>query len=1067
VDRGNARIQKFSGGGSLLAQWGTAGAGNGQFTAPQGIAVSAAGEVYVADSTANRIQKFTGVGVYVTQWGSTGTGQGQFSSPIAVDTDPSGNVYVIESGGSRVQKFSSTGTFLAQWGAAGAADGQFQNLESIAIDPLGFVYVGQDNRIQKFTGSGTFIGKFGLSGSGAGNTSGARGLAFDAEGNLYVSDSNNSRLEKFSGAGVAASLAAPQYLLESPFLNGMPWGPIGLAVDAAGFVFATDAGNACLEKFASSGAFVSQLATNVTANPYGVAVDGSGFLYVADQAANLITKLDSNGAAVTSWGSAGTGNGQFSNPQRIAVGAAGRIYVTDYGNHRVQVFSNTGAYVTQWGSFGTGSGQFLAPSALAVDGAGNVYVGDATSRVQKFTSNGVYLSSFNLVAGYVSPTMPNSIAIGPGNSIFTSDNSDQVQVFSSAGVPIRRWLVTNLLALAADPAGNILVASSGALSRFATDGTLLARWGLSGSTNGQFATAVDATGNAYVADADRRQLVKLGPTGTNLTGQTLLSNWLGYYPGGVALDAAGQIYFSDTRGGVIKQLDSYGSLLADIGLMAGLNMPLGLAVRNGIVYVADSGNNRIELLDAALGTPVQLPYHQPTGTFSSPAGVAVDAQGSIYVADTGNNRIQKLGLDRTGGSYTWTPTAQWGSAGTGAGQFNAPTGVAVDSSGYVYVSDSGNNRVQVFTGNGTFLAQWGAAGTGPGQFGSPRGVATDAAGNVWVGDKDNNRVQKFAWSPRVALVSDVGNDQGRSVQLRVLRSSADSPHAGITITGYEVYRRNDALPGAAPALAGISAGARDPGPAAAQLAGWTYLGAFPAHGESEYSVVEPTLADATPATAYYSAFMVRAVTTDPFTFIDSGAELGMSVDNLPPGAPTPFLAAAQAGVTYLHWSASAVPDFSTFRLYRGVNANFLPDASNLVAAVPDTGYAEPTVAGSWYKLSAVDRNGNESPYAAVATPATTDVELPLVVAFALGGVNPNPCRGRELRVRFALPTAEAARLELLDVGGRSVRERAVGGLGAGPHELDLAAGRRLPAGLYFVRLSQGASVRTARVTVID
>ena len=91
---------------------------------------------------------------------------------------------------------------------------------------------------------------------------------------------------------------------------------------------------------------------------------------------------------------------------------------------------------------------------------------------------------------------------------------------------------------------------------------------------------------------------------------------------------------------------------------------------------------------------------------------------------------------------------------------------------------------------------------------------------------------------------------------------------------------------------------------------------------------------------------------------------------------------------------------------------------------------------------------------------------PTTLQFTLEGLRPNPSRGELLRVAFALPSSAAARLELLDVSGRRVVEREVGALGAGRHVLDLAAGRRLAQGLYLVRLTQGANVRVARVSVL-
>src|SRR5262249_38651329 len=160
---------------------------------------------------------------------------------------------------------------------------------------------------------------------------------------------------------------------------------------------------------------------------------------------------------------------------------------------------------------------------------------------------------------------------------------------------------------------------------------------------------------------------------------------------------------------------------------------------------------------------------------------------------------------------------------------------------------------------------------------------------------------------------------------------------------------------------------------------WTYVGTAPAHGESEYYLVVPTLVDATASSLEYSAYMARSVTADPFTFYDSAIDNGFSVDNLPPPIPSPFAAAFATGTTHLHWGPSTAADFATFRLYRGASSTFIPDAGNRIAATPDTGYADPGPAGSWYKLSAVDRNGNESVFAVVGPAQTTAVtpETPL------------------------------------------------------------------------------------------
>ena len=131
------------------------------------------------------------------------------------------------------------------------------------------------------------------------------------------------------------------------------------------------------------------------------------------------------------------------------------------------------------------------------------------------------------------------------------------------------------------------------------------------------------------------------------------------------------------------------------------------------------------------------------GQFSSPAGVAVDREGNLYVADSGNNRIQKFDGD---GHFLGT----FGTGGGNNGQFNEPWGVAVDGEGNIYVADTWNHRIQKFDSNFQFQKAWGGAflevgkrQPGPLELFGPRSIAVDADGNVWVTDTGNKRVLKF------------------------------------------------------------------------------------------------------------------------------------------------------------------------------------------------------------------------------------------------------------------------------------------------------------------------------------
>ncbi|WP_440951430.1 6-bladed beta-propeller [Methanosphaerula subterraneus] len=130
-------------------------------------------------------------------------------------------------------------------------------------------------------------------------------------------------------------------------------------------------------------------------SPSGIAVDGIGNIYVADTGNNRIQKFTSTGRYLTQWNSTGSEVGTLSAPHSIAVDQYGNVYVADTGNNRIQKFTSTGTFITSWGNFGSGNGQFNALSGIAVDKGGSVYVADTgNNRIQKFTSSGDLITSW-------------------------------------------------------------------------------------------------------------------------------------------------------------------------------------------------------------------------------------------------------------------------------------------------------------------------------------------------------------------------------------------------------------------------------------------------------------------------------------------------------------------------------------------------------------------------------------------------------------------------------------------------------------------------------------------------
>jgi sugar lactone lactonase YvrE len=192
-------------------------------------------------------------------------------------------------------------------------------------------------------------------------------------------------------------------------------------------------------------------------------------------------------------------------------------------------------------------------------------------------------------------------------------------------------------------------------------------------------------------------------------------------------------------------------------------LPDGIAVDDaGTIWVADRDNNRI-LRFANDGTPRPfkpfryLPRSAAPGRFHAPYDVDVDGLGNLYVADTHNHRIQVF---TPAGKLIrkWGRNGGDGTSGTGDGEFAQPRDLALDAFGNVWVADHGNKRVQKFTADGRFLGRFGAnggdgsLGSAPGEFNSPRGLSSDAQGNIYVADDANHRVQKLANDGRVLAV---------------------------------------------------------------------------------------------------------------------------------------------------------------------------------------------------------------------------------------------------------------------------------------------------------------------------
>ena len=221
-------------------------------------------------------------------------------------------------------------------------------------------------------------------------------------------------------------------------------------------------------------------------------------------------------------------------------------------------------------------------------------------------------------------------------------------------------------------------------------------------------------------------------------------------PKGVAIDKDGNLYVVDSQTARISKFDPSGRLVASVGKTgagdAEFTEPWGIAVGpDGSVYVADTWNHRVQKFTSELvfitkwGSFANVPRggSEQTGRFFGPRAVAVDAEGSVFVTDTGNKRVQKF-----------SPTGQFigvfGEPGSGKGQFQEPVGIAIDGMGEILVADTWNRRIQRFTRELRYVGEFPVAGwVGQSVVNKPY-LAADGEGNVFLTDPEGHRVIEYS-----------------------------------------------------------------------------------------------------------------------------------------------------------------------------------------------------------------------------------------------------------------------------------------------------------------------------------
>jgi DNA-binding beta-propeller fold protein YncE len=272
---------------------------------------------------------------------------------------------------------------ITMWGSQGTGNGQFYQPRYIAVDTVNnFIYVTDtignnlagNHRVQKFDMNGNYLMQWGTKGTGDGQFGDPMGIAVDASGYVYVADFFNQRIQKFDSNGVYQK----EFKSAASYFEGV-------AVDKDGNIYVTMPAHGVVEKYDSVGNVL--WSSTAFSCPEGIAVDSTNnVVYVVDHNAYCIKKLNvSDGTVEITWGSIGDGDGEFNYPQAVAVDASGYVYVTETNNARIQKFQFDGTFISKWGSKGSLYGQYKSPEGIVFDKAGYLYVADtANCRIQRF-----------------------------------------------------------------------------------------------------------------------------------------------------------------------------------------------------------------------------------------------------------------------------------------------------------------------------------------------------------------------------------------------------------------------------------------------------------------------------------------------------------------------------------------------------------------------------------------------------------------------------------------------------------------------------------------------------------
>ena len=507
---------------------------NAPIAHPAGVAVDASGNLYIADSENHRVRKVDTSGIITTVAGNGTAGysgdggpatNASLRAPNGVAVDASGNLYIADSANSRIRKVDTSGiiTTVAGPGTPGY---------DVAVDASGNLYIAElgNHRIRKVDTLGVITtvagnGTAGYSGDGEPATNASLGyplgVALDISGNLYIAQSYNNRIRKVDTSGIITTVAGNGTYGYSgdggPATNASLRAPSDVAVDASGNLYIADSANHCIRKVDTAGIITTVAGMS---HPSDVAVDASGNLYIAEVDAHRISKVDTSGIITTV---AGNGAGGYSGdggpatnaslwwPSGVAVDASGNLYIAEVGNQRIRRVDTSGIITTVAGNGTAGysgdggpatNARLCWPSDVAVDASGNLYIADwYNHRIRKVDTSGIITTvAGNGTASYsgdggpatnASLRYPHGVAVDVNGNLYIADYDNH---------RIRT----------VDPLGIITTVAGNGTEGYSGDG--------GPATNARLqypsGVTVDTSGNLYIADRDNHRIRKVSLTNT-------------------------------------------------------------------------------------------------------------------------------------------------------------------------------------------------------------------------------------------------------------------------------------------------------------------------------------------------------------------------------------------------------------------------------------------------------------------------------------------------------------------------------------------------------------------------